>query len=87
MANIKSQIKRIKQSEVAGKRNTAYKSGLKTDIKKFSQALEAKKKDGAATLLAKTIKSLDKASSKGIIAKNQAARKKSSLTVKLNKMK
>ncbi|MDQ6526998.1 30S ribosomal protein S20 [Nocardioides sp. LHD-245] len=79
MANIKSQIKRNKQNEKRHERNKAVKSGLKTAIRKFREAAEAGDKDSAATLAREAGKKLDKAASKGVIHKNQAANRKSSI--------
>ena len=77
MANIKSQIKRNKQNEVRRLRNKATKSEIKTRVKSAVTLASAGTPDVAATRLA--IKRLDKAASKGIIHKNQAARRKSRL--------
>ena len=79
MANIKSQIKRNKQNIVAHERNKSVKSALKTAVRKFHAAVEAGDKTVATTLAADAAKSLDKAASKGIIHKNQAANRKSSI--------
>ncbi|MGI8646351.1 MAG: 30S ribosomal protein S20 [Nocardioides sp.] len=79
MANIKSQIKRNKQNEKAHERNKAVKSGLKTAVRKFREAVEAGDKDAAATLGRDASRKLDKAASKGVIHKNQAANRKSSI--------
>ena len=79
MANIKSQIKRNKQNEKAHERNKAVKSGLKTAIRKFRVAAEAGDKDAATALAREATKKLDKAASKGVIHKNQAANRKSSI--------
>ena len=82
MANIKSQIKRIKTNEKARQRNKATKSALKTSIRRFREAAESG--DSAkATELAKTaLRSLDRAASKGVIHKNQAANRKSAIASK-----
>lgn len=77
MANIKSQIKRNKQNERARLRNKAVKSEIKTRVKSAVALAEAGTPDAEATKLA--VKRLDKAVSKGIIHKNQAARRKSRL--------
>jgi small subunit ribosomal protein S20 len=77
VANIKSQIKRNKQNERARLRNKAVKSEIKTRVKSAVAAAEAGTPDVDATKLA--IKRLDKAVTKGIIHKNQAARRKSRL--------
>ncbi len=82
MANIKSQIKRNKQNEKAHERNKAVKSGLKTAIRKFREAAESGNKDEAVALGAEANRQLDKAASKGVIHKNQAANRKSSISKK-----
>ncbi len=82
MANIKSQIKRNKQAIKAQERNKAVKSGLKTAIRKFKAAAEAGDKDAAIALAREATKKLDKAASKGVIHKNQAANRKSSIAKK-----
>ena len=79
MANIKSQIKRIKTNEKARLRNKAVKSSLKTAIRRFRAAAEAGDRDTAAVELRTASRALDKAASKGVIHKNQAANKKSAL--------
>ena len=82
MANIKSQIKRIKQNEKRHQRNKAVKSGLKTAVRKFREAADAGEKDQAITLGQDAGKLLDKAASKGVIHKNQAANRKSAIAKK-----
>ncbi len=77
MANIKSQIKRNKQNEKLRLRNKAVKSEIKTRVKSAVSLATAGTPDVDATKLA--IKRLDKAAAKGIIHKNQAARRKSRL--------
>jgi small subunit ribosomal protein S20 len=79
VANIKSQIKRIKTNERARLRNKAVKSELKTSIRAFRDAAKAGDKDAAAAALAKASRRLDKAVSKGVIHKNQAANRKSAM--------
>ena len=79
MANIKSQIKRNKQNEKAHERNKAVKTGLKTAVRKFRAAAETGDKDGAAALGRDASRMLDKAASKGVIHKNQAANRKSAI--------
>ena len=79
MANIKSQIKRNKQNEKARERNKAVKSSLKTAVRKFREAAETGDKDAATTLGRDASKKLDKAVSKGVIHKNQAANRKSAI--------
>ena len=82
MANIKSQIKRIKTNEIARKRNVAVKSALKTSVRRFRSAADAGDREAAVTALRTASKALDKAASKGIIHKNQAANRKSALAKK-----
>ena len=82
MANIKSQIKRNRQNEAAHERNKAVKSALKTAVRKFREAAEAGNAGEAKTLAANAGKALDKAASKGIIHRNQAANRKSSIQKK-----
>jgi small subunit ribosomal protein S20 len=79
VANIKSQIKRIKTNEKARQRNKAVKSSLKTAIRRFREAADAGDRDTAVTELRTASRALDKAVSKGVIHKNQAANKKSSM--------
>jgi small subunit ribosomal protein S20 len=81
VANIKSQIKRNRQNEAAHERNKAVKSGLKTAVRKFREAAAAGDAE-AKTLAADASKALDKAASKGIIHKNQAANRKSAIQKK-----
>ncbi|MBZ4663149.1 MAG: rpsT [Caloramator sp.] len=85
MANIKSAIKRIRVTERRTLRNKMVKSAVKTAIKKFEIALNSGNIDEAKVLYAQAVKALDKAAAKGVIHKNAASRKKSRLTVKLNK--
>ena len=82
MANIKSQIKRIKQNEKRHERNKAVKSGLKTAVRKFREAAEAGDKEKAVVLGRAANRQLDKAASKGVIHKNQAANRKSAISKK-----
>ena len=79
MANIKSQIKRIGTNEKAHERNKAVKSELKTAIRATKTAVAAGDKEKAAAALLLASKKLDKAASKGVIHKNQAANKKSAI--------
>ena len=83
MANIKSQIKRIKTNEIARKRNVAVKSALKTQVRRFRTAADAGDKEAATAALLTASKALDKAASKGVIHKNQAANRKSALAKKV----
>ncbi|SEL68736.1 30S ribosomal protein S20 [Streptacidiphilus jiangxiensis] len=87
MANIKSQIKRIKTNEKARQRNKAVKSSLKTAVRKTREAVEAGDFAKAQELARAASRELDKAVSKGVIHKNQAANKKSALAVKVDALK
>ncbi|MDP9434891.1 MAG: 30S ribosomal protein S20 [Actinomycetota bacterium] len=79
MANIKSQMKRIKTNEKARLRNKSVKSALKTAIRKFHTAADAGDAATATALAAEAGRRLDKAASKGVIHANQAANRKSAL--------
>lgn len=83
MANIKSAKKRIKVTETKTLRNKMIRSALKTAIKKFETATTKEEATAAFSVAART---LDMSVSKGVIHKNMAARKKSRLATKLNKM-
>jgi small subunit ribosomal protein S20 len=84
VANIKSQIKRIKTNEAARLRNKSVKSSLKTAIRSFRTAAESGDKDQASTALLHASRQLDKAVSKGVIHANQAANKKSAMSQRTN---
>jgi small subunit ribosomal protein S20 len=86
VANIKSQVKRIRTNELARLRNQATKSSLRTAIRGFREAVSEGDKEKAGELLTSTSRKLDKAVSKGVIHKNQAANKKSALALALNKL-
>jgi small subunit ribosomal protein S20 len=86
VANIKSQLKRIKTNEKARLRNKSVKSSVKTAIRKFREAAEAGDKDKAVELLRDASKKLDKAASKGVIHANQAANKKSAMAKRANQL-
>ena len=79
MANIKSQMKRIKTNERRRQRNVAVKSALKTSVRRFRTAADAGDAEAAAAAMQVAAKHLDKAASKGIIHKNQAANRKSGM--------
>jgi small subunit ribosomal protein S20 len=83
VANIKSQIKRNRQNEKRRVRNKSVKSSLKTAVRKFNEAVEAGNTDDAATLMRDASRKLDKAVSKGVIHKNQAANRKSAIAKRL----
>jgi small subunit ribosomal protein S20 len=79
VANIKSQIKRNKQNEKARLRNKSVKSALKTSVRSFRAAADAGDVDQATEALRAASAKLDKAASKGVIHKNQAANRKSAM--------
>ena len=83
MANIKSQIKRNKQNEKAHQRNKAVKSALRTNVRKFREAADAGNVEEAAVAMRVASRQLDKAVSKGVIHKNQAANRKSAIAKRL----
>ena len=86
MANIKSQIKRIRTNEAARLRNKSVKSSVKTAIRKFREAADAGDKDKALELLRDAGRQLDKAASKGVIHSNQAANKKSAMAKRISQL-
>jgi small subunit ribosomal protein S20 len=79
VANIKSQIKRIRTNEAARMRNKSVKSELKTYVRKFREAADAGDGASAQAALRAASRKLDKAVSKGVIHKNQAANRKSAM--------
>ena len=86
MPNIKSAIKRVSVIEKKTARNNMIKSGYKSAVKKFEQAVENKNVEEATKLFSEATKKIDHACTKGFIVKNTAARKKSNLSKKLNAM-
>ena len=86
MPNIKSSKKDVIRSKIAYEKNKADKSELKTNLKKFDAALVAGDKAAAEVAYKAAIVIVDKAVTKGILHKNTAARKKSSMTLRLNKL-
>ncbi len=86
MANIKSQLKRIKTNEKARLRNKAVKSELKTYVRKVREAVAAGDKEAATTALRQASRKLDKAVSKGVIHSNQAANRKSAIAKTVEKL-
>ncbi|WP_457974704.1 30S ribosomal protein S20 [Arthrobacter sp. D1-17] len=84
MANIKSQKKRILTNEKARQRNNAVKSELKTAIRAVNAAVESTDKEAATTALVTASRKLDKAVSKGVLHKNNAANRKSAISKKVN---
>lgn len=87
MANIKSQKKRILTAEKARQRNKAVRSELKTAIKTVRTAVEAGQLEDAQVAANKASRLLDKAASKGIVHKNQAAQRKSGVQKLVNTLK
>jgi small subunit ribosomal protein S20 len=85
LANIKSAIKRIRVAEKKQLRNRPVRSSLKTFVGKARRLVDAGQVDDAARAVVTAISALDKAASKGIIHRNNAARRKSRLMVRLNK--
>ncbi len=86
LPNIKSAKKRVLVNEGKAARNKAAKSALKTDMKKFQAAVTAGDKGEAQSAYAVAVKAVDKAAAHGLIHRNNAARKKSALTLRLNKL-
>lgn len=86
MANIKSSKKRILIAEKNAERNVAFKSSIKTALKKALELGAGEDKEALATAVSKVYQLCDKAVVKGILHKNTAARKKSRLTLALNKL-
>ena len=86
MPNIKSAKKRVQLSEARNARNRAERSALKTTLKKFDAAVTEGNRTEAEGAYKVAVKTVDKAVAKGILHKNNAAHKKSALTLKLNAM-
>ena len=86
MPNIKSAKKRVLIGEVRNARNKATKSEMKTAIKKFEAAAVEGNRTEADGAYKVAVKAVDKAAAKGVLHKNNAAHKKSAMTLKLNKM-
>ena len=86
MPNIKSSKKDVISSKIAYEKNKANKSELKTIVKKFDAALESGDKAVAEVAYKAAVKAVDQAVVKGLLHKNTAARKKSSMPLKLNKL-
>jgi small subunit ribosomal protein S20 len=84
VANIKSQIKRIRTNEKARLRNKSVKSALKTAVRRFREAADAGDRDAMLATMRSASKQLDKAASKGVIHANQAANKKSAMARRVN---
>ena len=86
MPNIKSSKKDVIRSKIAYEKNKANKSELKTMIKKYDAAVVTGDKAAAEVAYKAAVKAVDQAVTKGILHKNTAARKKSSMTLQLNKL-
>ena len=86
MPNIKSSKKDVISSKIAYEKNKANKSELKTNLKKFDAALVSGDKAAAEAAYKNAVKAVDQAVVKGLLHKNNAARKKSSMTLKMNKL-
>jgi len=86
MPNIKSSKKDVIRSKVAYEKNKAQKTALKTVVKKFDASLEAGDRAVAEAAYKAAVVAVDKAAKNGILHKNTAARKKSSMTLRLNKL-
>ena len=86
MANIKSQIKRNATNEKRRLRNKAVKSSLKTAVRSFREAAASGDKDATVAALRTASKKLDKAVSKGVIHKNQAANRKSAIAKRVSSL-
>ena len=86
MANIKSQIKRIRTNEQARLRNKSVKSSLKTAVRRFREAADTGDREAALSALNVASRQLDKAVGKGVIHANQAANKKSAMALRANQL-
>ena len=86
MPNIKSAKKRVLVNEAKALQNKMFKTQMKTLIKKYDAALVSGDKEAAMAAYKAAVKKIDQAVGHGILHKNNAARKKSSFTVKLNRM-
>jgi small subunit ribosomal protein S20 len=86
VANIKSQIKRNRQNEVARLRNKGVRSELKTAVRRFRAAADAGNAEEAKAAQTAAARLLDKAASKGVVHKNQAAQRKSGMAQRTNSL-
>ena len=86
MPNIKSSKKDVIRSKVAYEKNKALKTALKTVLKKFDAAVAGDDRAAAEVAYKNAVKAVDQAALKGLLHKNNVARKKSSMTLKLNKL-
>ena len=86
MPNIKSAKKRVLVNETKAAQNKAKRSELKTNLKKFDAAVAEGNRSEADSAYKVAVKAVDKAVGHGLLHKNNAARKKSAMTIKLNKL-
>lgn len=86
MPNHKSAEKRDRQNARKNAVNTANRSKLRSQVKKLRVAIEQGSQDQAVSLLPQTVSEIDKAVQKGVLHRNAAARQKSRLTKRLNKL-
>ena len=86
MPNIKSSMKDVISSKKAYEKNKAEKTAMRTCIKKFDVAVEAGDRAAAEAAMKPAFQAIDKAANKGLMHKNNAARKKSSMNLRLNKL-
>ena len=86
MANIKQQKKRVLTNEKRRQRNKSFRSATRTEIRKFREAVESGDKAAAEAQLRVASRKLDKAVTKGVFHRNNAANKKSNMARALNKM-
>ena len=86
MPNIKYSKKDVISTKIANEKNKANKSELKTNLKKFDAAVVSGDKAAAEAAYKVAVKAVDQAAQKGLLHKNNAARKKSSMTLQLNKL-
>ena len=86
MANIKYQIKRNKQNQAARLRNRVYRGSARTFLRKAKSAIRAEDAEKSQVEVLNAIRALDKAAAKGVIHKNNAARRKSRLMARYNSL-
>jgi small subunit ribosomal protein S20 len=86
LANIKSQIKRNKQNQAARLRNRVYRGSARTFLRKAQSAIRAEDAEKSQAEVLNAIRALDKAAAKGVIHKNNAARRKSRLMARFNSL-
>ncbi|MBE6914128.1 MAG: 30S ribosomal protein S20 [Ruminococcaceae bacterium] len=86
MPNIKSSAKRDQLAKARNAKNKAEKTALKTMVKKFDAAVAEGNKEAAVSAYKVAVKAVDKAACKNLVHKNNAANKKSKMTLKLNAM-